>query len=245
MIGASASPMKWGFIILSNIVGGGYKGKVYPVNPTKEKILGLKVYPKIEDISDEMDLAVIATPGSTVPGLLEECSNAGVKSCIVISAGFSEVGEKGKKREEEIVKIARIGDIKLVGPNTMGVYSSSVSLVALMPPMRPGPGHVAFISQSGNLGTQMLAWGQSQGVGFSKFVSSGNEADVKCEDYLKYFGDDPETKIILIYMEGLDNGRRFMEVARDVTARKPVIVLKKNKSWCKSCSIPKWVQADI
>jgi acyl-CoA synthetase (NDP forming) len=233
LIGASNNPFKWGFIIPTNILTGQYTGKLFLVNPNEKRVLNREVYPNINAIPEDIDVAVVATPSSTASSIMEECVKKGVKAAIVITAGFSETGEEGTKLEKEMVDIASRGGIALVGPNTMGVYSSHVSLYALMPPVRPKPGGVALVSQSGNLGTQLLDMGAEVGIGFTKFVSSGNEGAIRSEDYIEYYGRDPETKVIIAYIEGLkggDGGSRFMEVSREITKKKPMIVFKAGKS---------------
>ena len=233
LVGASDNPLKWGFIIPTNILTGQYKGELFLVNPKERKVLGLQVYPTIGEIPKELDVAIIATPSNTVSSIMEECVEKDVKAAIVITAGFSETGEEGAKLEREVADIAARGGVTLVGPNTMGVYSARASLCALMPPVRPNPGSVALVSQSGNLGTQLLDMGEPAGIGFTKFVSSGNEAGTTTEDYLEYFGRDPETKVILAYIEGLkgvNGGKRFIDIAREITKKKPIIVYKAGRS---------------
>ncbi len=233
LIGASNNPFKWGFIIPTNILTGQYTGKLFLVNPNEKRVLNREVYTNINAIPEDIDVAVIATPSGTVSSIMEECVQKCVKATIVITAGFSETGEEGAMLEKEMVNIASRGGIALIGPNTMGVYSSHVSLYALMPPVRPKPGRVALVSQSGNLGTQLLDMGAEVGIGFTKFVSSGNEAAIRCEDYIEYYGRDPETKVIIAYIEGLkgsDGGSRFMEVSKEITKTKPMIVFKAGKS---------------
>jgi acyl-CoA synthetase (NDP forming) len=233
LIGASNNPFKWGFIIPTNILTGQYSGKLFLVNPNEKRVLNRDVYPKIGAIPEDIDVAIIVTPATTVGSIVEECAQKMVKAVIVITAGFSETGEEGAKLEREVVNISSRAGIALVGPNTMGVYSSKVSLYALMPPVRPKPGAVALVSQSGNLGTQLLDMGGQIGVGFTKFVSSGNEASIRTEDYIEYYGKDPDTKVIIAYIEGLkgsDGGHRFIEVAREITKKKPIIVFKAGRS---------------
>lgn len=233
LIGASNNPFKWGFIVPTNILTGQYSGKLFLVNPNEKKILNREVYPNINAIPGDVDVAVVVTASNTVASITEECVQKGVKAVIVITAGFSETGEEGAKLEKEVVNIASRAGIALVGPNTMGVYSSHVSLYALMPPVRPRPGAVALVSQSGNLGTQLLDMGEQVGIGFTKFVSSGNEAAIRSEDYIEYYGKDPDTKVIIAYIEGLkgsDGGSRFMEIAREITKKKPIIVFKAGRS---------------
>lgn len=226
VIGASANPMKWGWIIPANIISGGYTGRLYLVNPKYDKITKLKCYPNVRSLPETVDLAVFTVPSRSVPELLEECGEVGVKAAIVIAGGFSEVGNEGKRLEQKVVNIARRYNITLIGPNTMGIYSAPVSLCALMPPVRPIKGEVSMISQSGNIGTNMLAFGRVNNVGFNLFACSGNEAMVRCEDYIEYFGQDPNTKVILAYIEGIRNGRKFMRVVDEVIEKKPIIVLK-------------------
>nr|MDO8134047.1 CoA-binding protein [Candidatus Njordarchaeum guaymaensis] len=233
LIGASSNPFKWGFIVPTNILTGGYKGQLFLVNPKEKRIFNREVYPNLDAVPEEIDIATIVTPADTVASIMEDCVKKGVRATIVITAGFSEAGEKGAELEKDLVDIAQRGGIILVGPNTMGIYSAYLSLYALMPPVRPRPGRVAFVSQSGNLGTQLLDMGESVGIGFSKFVSSGNEAATRCVDYIRYFGRDPETKVILAYLEGLkgnEAGREFMEVATEITKKKPMIVYKAGRS---------------
>lgn len=228
LIGASNNPFKWGFIILTNILSGGYKGKIYPINPKEKEIQGLKVYPNLESIPDDIDLAMIVIPAENVPSALIECANKKVKSVIVVSGGFSEA--EVYNLENEIANIANDTNINLVGPNTMGIFSGDLSLCALMPPVRPKKGVISFVAQSGNLGTQLLGQGQFEGIGFNKFVCSGNEAHLHCEDYIEYFGKDEDTKVILAYIEGIRDGRKFLNVCKKVSLKKPIIVFKAGKT---------------
>lgn len=228
VIGASREPTKWGSIVLSNIVKGGYKGKVYPINPKAEKIQGLKSYPNIKKIPLEIDLSIIAIPAisARIPEIIENCGEKSVKMAIVLSSGFGETGKEGRRVEEELVSSARKASIRFVGPNSMGIFSASSNLHALMPTVRPQKGSISFVSQSGNLGVQMLSRGGQLGAGFNMFVSSGNEADLHCEDYIDYFRRDQNTKVVLLYIEGLRDGKRFIETTRKTTRKKPVIALK-------------------
>jgi len=228
IIGASREPIKWGSIVLSNIINGGYEGEIYPINPKAEKIQGLKSYPNIKKVPSELDLSIIAIPATDarIPEVFEDCGKKNVKVAIVLSSGFGETGEKGRKAEEELVSSARKSSIRFVGPNSMGIFSAQSNLHALMPTLRPQKGSLSFVSQSGNLGVQMLGRGEQLGVGFNMFVSSGNEADLHCEDYMDYFGRDQNTGVILLYIEGLRNGERFIETVKKTTKHKPVIALK-------------------
>jgi acyl-CoA synthetase (NDP forming) len=230
LIGASNNLGKWGSIVFLNIKLGGYRGHLYPVNPREEAIFGHKAYPQITQIPDPVDLAIIAIPASLTMGAIRDCIEKGVRMAIVITSDFSETGEEGAKLEREMVATARSGGLRLIGPNTMGIFSASAGLTALMPPVRPRRGQVSLVSQSGNIGTQMMAWGENFGVGFNKYVSSGNEGDLRSEDYLAFFGNDPESKVILAYIEGLDDGREFWETAKRTTPAKPIIAFKGGKT---------------
>jgi acyl-CoA synthetase (NDP forming) len=226
MIGATNHIGKWGAIVFLNILMGGYQGKLYPVNPKGEMVFNHPAYPKVTDIPEPVDLAVIAIPARVIKEAVQECIRKGIRMAIVITSDFSETGEEGARLERELVETARSGGLRLVGPNTMGIFSGSASLTALMPPVRPRKGSVSLVSQSGNIGTQMLGWGEKYAVGFSKYVSSGNEGDLRSEDYLDYLGRDPDTRVILLYIEGLDDGREFLAKARDITPHKPIIAFK-------------------
>ena len=226
LIGASNNIGKWGAIIFLNILLGGYPGRLYPVNPKEEKILGHKAYGRVTQISDPVDLAIIAIPAHRTRESVQDCIRKGIRMAIVITSDFSETGEEGARLEKELTAMARAAGLRLVGPNTMGIFSASASLTALMPPVRPQKGSVSLVSQSGNIGTQMLGWGEKFAVGFSKYVSSGNEGDLRSEDYLSFLGQDPETRVILLYIEGLDDGREFFEKAKKITSHKPIIAFK-------------------
>jgi acyl-CoA synthetase (NDP forming) len=226
MIGASANPRKWGFIILLNILKGNYSGKVFPVNPKENSILGYPCYPKLSDIPEPVDLAIITTPATAVLPLMDECGEKGIPFAIVITSDFSETGAEGAALERRVVAGARKYGIRLVGPNSMGIFSSKTNLHAQMPPLMPLHGSISMFSQSGNLGVQMLGWGAEEGVGFEKFVSSGNEGDLSCADYLRYFGNDQSTEVILGYLEGVDPGMNLVPVAREISLKKPIIVYK-------------------
>lgn len=230
VIGATNNKLKWGYIVPANILSGGYEGELYPVNPHEEIILERKVYRSVKDIPVDIDLAVVTVPAPVVAGVIQECVEKGVRTCIVISGGFSETGDEGSRLEREVVSILERNEMRLVGPNTMGVYSASCSLHALMPPVRPIAGKIGFAAQSGNLGTQMLSLGKALGVGFSRFVCIGNEADLRCADYVEYFAKDPSTEVILLYIEGIKDARRFIDVVSKTTLNKPVVVMKAGKT---------------
>jgi acyl-CoA synthetase (NDP forming) len=226
MIGATNKMGKWGFIILSRMLNEGFKGNIYPVNPKDDMVLGKKAYKSLDEIPGKVDLAIIVTPAVTVPTVIRQVAKKKIPAVITITSGFSEVGPEGVKIEGEIVDFVRKNKMIMVGPNTMGICSTAVNLNCLMAPISPMAGGASCIAQSGNVGTHMLFRGKVRGLGYNKFVSSGNEGDLAFEDYLAYFGDDPETTTVVGYVEGLDPSSRFMEIAPQVTAKKPVITLK-------------------
>ena len=231
MIGASNVPAKWGSFLLINLLAGGYpRENIYPINPKEKEIHGLTAYPSLSDLPIVPDLAFITTPASTVTGILEQCAANGVRHIIVISSGFSEVGEEGVRLEKELADTARKHDLTVVGPNTMGIVSTRQKIFAVGAPVQLHPGNISFISQSGNVGANMLGWTMNQGIGFGKFVGSGNEALVHAEDYIEYFGEDEETELILAYLEGVENGRGFLDIVSRISLKKPVIVLKSGRT---------------
>ena len=226
MIGASASFGKWGQMILSNIVAGGFPGRIYPVNPREKSIFGIPVYQRVQDLPEPADLAIITTPAETLLSVLENCGQRGIRTAVVVTSGFSETGAEGRALEDKLVAVCREKGIVLVGPNTMGILSTHSNLFATGAHTRPRPGSVAFISQSGNLGIQLIHWAEEQGVGVSLFAGSGNEAMVTCSDYLQYVADDFQSRIIILYLESMREGRRFFETAKQINRTKPIIVLK-------------------
>lgn len=229
VIGASNTRLKWGNLLPTNILRGGYEGRLCPVNPREDKILGRPVFRSVKDIPGEVDLAIVTVPAPIVAPAVRECVEKRVKTCIVISGGFGEA-EGGESLQDELVEVLKGSATRLVGPNTMGVFSSKSKLHALMPPVRPLAGRIGFAAQSGNLGTQMLTTGKALGVGFSRFVCIGNEADLKCNDYLEFMLDDPETDVIMLYLEGLQDPRRFVEITAKGSSKKPIIVMKAGKT---------------
>lgn len=225
-LGASSDPIKWGFRILENIVGGGYQGKIYPINPKGGEILGLKVYTQVADIPKIPDFAVFVVPPPSVPGAVKECINKGIKAGVVITAGFAEIGEDGVKLQQEAVQIARSGGMILVGPNSMGIGNSAHKLYCQMPSLFPNPGPIAIVSQSGNIIGSLMRQFVMYGFGCSKYISSGNEADLHAKDYFRYLADDPQTGIILSYIEGLKDGPAFFQITKETSKKKPIIMLK-------------------
>ncbi|RLD00952.1 MAG: CoA-binding protein, partial [Chloroflexi bacterium] len=225
VIGASTSPGKLGYAVLENLVEGGYidVGKVYPINPKADEILGQKAYPSVGAVPENIDLAVIVIPYNYVPAVMEECGKKKIPAVVVISAGFREAGMEGLNRELELVEIADKYDIRLIGPNCLGIIDTFTPVNASFSAGTPPKGPMAFMSQSGALGTAILDWAQAGRLGLSKFVSLGNKADVSEIDLLKAWADDPNTNVILMYSEGLPNGEEFINVAREVTKLKPVV----------------------
>lgn len=228
-IGATNNLNKWGNSTITSLIQS-FKGDIYPVNPHEDMILGLKVYRKVTDIPGPVDLAVFTIPAERVAAAMEECVQKGVKSAVIISAGFAETGAAGKRLQDEVLAIARKGNIRFIGPNCMGYWSASSSLAAFMMPLLVKPGPLAFVSQGGNVGAAIVVAGFERGVGFHRYVSCGCAADIQIEDYIEYFGRDPEVKVIMTYIEGLNDGKRFTEIVERVTRVKPVIILKPGKT---------------
>ncbi|MFQ6033858.1 MAG: CoA-binding protein, partial [Candidatus Bipolaricaulia bacterium] len=191
VIGASDNPESVGYTVLKNLVGSGFQGVIYPVNPRHESVQGIEAYPGVKEIPRQVDLAIIATPAQTVPHLIEECGEAGIRGVIVISAGFREVGEEGRRLEEEILQRARPHGIRIIGPNCLGVIVPGIKLNASFAAAMPQPGNIALISQSGALCTAILDWSIREGVGFSHFVSIGDMLDVDFGGLIDYLGSDP------------------------------------------------------
>jgi len=225
-LGASADPKKWGFRIFSNIMMGGFQGKIYPVNPRGGEVLGLKVYSNIEEIPEVPDLAIIVVPPTGMVETIKQCVSKGIKAGVVVTAGFAEVNENGAAVQEEIVRLARQGGLRLIGPNCFGILSPSAKLYAQMPPIFPPDGQIAVVSQSGNVGLTIARRAMSIDFGCSRMISTGNEADLHAEDFLEYLAGDDKTKVILSYIEGFKDGRRFFEVARNTSLKKPIVMIK-------------------
>jgi acyl-CoA synthetase (NDP forming) len=226
ILGASESYDKWGNIIPGNILAGGYEGKLYLVNPKGGEVHGVPVYRSVEEIPDRLDLVMMAIPAEAAEAMLPACGRAGARAAIVISGGFSESSSEGRGLEMKMVERAHACGIRIVGPNTMGIYTAPYHLTALMPAVRPLPGSIAFAAQSGNLGTQMLGFGAYRGVGFSRFVCIGNESDLDFVDYLEYFAQDEVSRAILLYVEGFKDPRRFFNAARRISREKPIVIYK-------------------
>ncbi|MBN1685190.1 MAG: bifunctional acetate--CoA ligase family protein/GNAT family N-acetyltransferase [Spirochaetales bacterium] len=230
IIGASARAGSVGHSLMKNIIGSGFDGIVYPINPQRSNVLGVKAYASLEEVPDQIDLAIIATPARTVPEIVEICGEIGVSGVLLISAGFSEIGAEGKKLTERIMQSVRKYGMRLIGPNCLGFIKPSIKLNASFARKMALPGQIAFISQSGALCTAILDKSIEQNVGFSHFVSIGSMIDVGFHDLIDYFGNDPQTSSIVIYMESLSNARSFLSAARAFSRNKPIIVLKVGKS---------------
>jgi acetyltransferase len=227
LIGVTSNPKSVGGRILANLVGGGFQGVVYPVNPDFEAVSGIPCYPDLKSLPRRPDLSVICAPAVRVPFLVRECGEAGVRSVIVVSAGFRETGAEGRALEEQVLtEAAGFDDLRILGPNCLGVIIPGRRLNASFAADMPQAGEIAFISQSGALCTSVLDWAQEEKIGFSAFVSVGNSADVDFADLIDYFGEDEKTKSIILYIESVKDARRFMTAARAFARSKPIIAYK-------------------
>lgn len=230
VIGASSVYGKWGFNVLSRLLTCKNGKEIYAINNSVDEILGLKTYDSILDVPNQIDLAMITVPLEYLRSTIMECTEKGVKTAVIISSGLAETGAEGEKLEREIVLLARRGGLRFVGPNCLGHFntSSNIITVPFLPSVKKGP--IALISQSGNSSQSVFNHGLEMGLGFSKFVSSGNEADLHFEDYLEYLAQDKQTKIIMGYVEGLREGRRFFNLAKEISKKKPIIIIKSGRS---------------
>lgn len=228
VIGASRNPKKVGHVILRNFIEGKFSGKIYPINPNADDMFGLKSYPAVTRVPGRIDLAVVCIPAPMVPRVLDECGRKGVRAVIIISGGFRETGNV--ELEEDCQKIIRKYNISAIGPNCIGVFDPYSEVDTFFLPRykleRPGEGNIAFISQSGALGSVILDWMAMKNYSISKFVSYGNAMDVDEADLIKYLANDPRTSVICAYFEGVKQGRKFYDIARKVSKKKPIIVLK-------------------
>ena len=226
VVGASDAVDKHGHRLLKNLIAGGYTGHLYPVNPNAETVLGLKSYATLGAIPERIDLAVIIIPAHLVLNAVREAIAARVGSIVIITAGFGETGEKGRQIQAEIAGLCTEANIPVVGPNCMGICNFPAKLTAVFNDLKSAPGNVSFVSQSGTYGVTTLNYGLKMGISFNTFISSGNEAVTGFSDYLEYLGDDPGTHVIMGYIESLRDGKRFARIAKEVTKRKPVVVMK-------------------
>jgi acetyltransferase len=230
VVGATENPGSVGRTLLWNLVTSPFGGTVYPVNPKRPSVLGVKAYPSVSAIPEEVDLAVIVTPPPSIPGIIRECGENGVRGAIVISAGFKEIGPEGAALEQKLLEEAQAANIRIVGPNCLGVMSPLSGLNATFATTIARPGSVGFISQSGALCTAVLDWSLKEMVGFSAFVSVGSIVDVGWGDLIYHLGNDPKTRSIVIYMETIGNARAFLSAAREVALNKPIIVIKPGRT---------------
>jgi len=230
VVGATEKEGSVGRTLMNNLIHTDFGGKIFPVNPKREAVLGLKCYPSVEAIDEEVDLVVIVTPAKTVPKLIQASCDKGIKAAVIISAGFKELGPPGIALEEEILAIARKSGMRIIGPNCLGVMNPILGLNATFAADMAYPGNIAFISQSGAMCTAVLDWSFKEKIGFSSFVSIGSMADVQWGDLINYLGNDHQTKSILIYMESIGDPRSFLSAARRVALTKPIVVIKSGRT---------------
>lgn len=226
IVGASANPTKRGYKAMVGLLADGYEGNIYPINPTVNEILGLKTYPTLTALPAAVDMALICTPAKSVPGLLEQCGQNGVKGATILASGFGEVDAAGAQLEREVLDAARKANVRIIGPNTSGMFNlhKKLNLLALD---NVKPGDIGIISQSGNMLLALALEAESNGhIGFSTYVGPGNQTDVGFADYLRYLGEEENTRVAIIYAEGFNDGRAFLNVAKEVAKTKPVVVYK-------------------
>ena len=227
VIGASTSPEKLGYGVARNLTQSGYRGAIHFVGQKRSELFGRTIHASLTDIPDPVDLAILIVPPNVTPKTIEECGRRGIHAAVIATSGFREVGAEGAALEQKCVEMAHAQGVRLLGPNCIGTVDTHLPLdtTFLQPPM-PAQGNIGFISQSGAFCAAIIDWSRAQGFGFSRIVSLGNQADVNETDMLSMLADDPHTRVIALYMESVSDGRRFVQVARDVTRRKPVIALK-------------------
>ncbi len=230
IIGASKSPGKIGNVIIKNMISSGYKGKVFPVNPKETEIEGLRCYPSIDKIPEPVEMAVLSVPAAKSIEIAEACGKQGVKYLVVITAGFKETGKEGLEMERKLLEICRSYNMRMLGPNCVGIMDTNAPINASFAAGSPLQGQIAFISQSGAMVLSILDWSYRAGLGFSKFISLGNKADLTEAHFIEDAAEDPNTKVILCYIEDVENGLHFLDVARKASRKKPVIILKSGTS---------------
>jgi acyl-CoA synthetase (NDP forming) len=230
VIGASSAPNKWGYEVIAKLTSASPEARIFPINRNGGEILGQKVYRQLSEVPGSVDLAIIVIPPEAVVVAMEECVKKGVNVAVIISAGFKETGQEGSEIESAVLKIARGGGIRIVGPNCNGHFNTAARLFTNNDRAGVSFGTLSLISQSGNFGGYILEKGESKHVGFSKYVSSGNESDLSFEDYLEYLAEDPKTEVICAYIEGLKDGKRFFDLGRKITQKKPIVVMKVGRS---------------
>jgi len=230
VIGASDNVLKWGSFLLINLLSGKFAGPAYPINPKARKVLGRECYPNLAACPGPVDLVFITLPQPKVLEAIAECAAKGVKNVVVITSGYSETGAEGARFEQELVAAVRAAGMRLLGPNTMGMMSTHQKLYCTGSNSVPPKGAISMISQSGNLGAQVMTWAEEQNVGINKFFGTGNEADLNCTDLLNYLAYDESTRAILLYVEGVEDGQAFLRAARAASERKPVVLLKSGRT---------------
>ncbi|MGB5985116.1 MAG: acetate--CoA ligase family protein, partial [Desulfobacterales bacterium] len=229
-VGASATLGKWGHMLVTNTLNGGYEGRIALVNPKGGTIMGNPVYHSLAEIPHEVDLAVVTLPARRVPDLVKELKEKEIRNMVLISSGFGETDAAGKALEQDLAATARQAGILLLGPNTMGIANPHIKLNCIGSPVFPLAGSTAVVAQSGNMGTQLLAFAEAQGIGIRAFIGSGNEAMLTIEDYLEAFGVDEKTRTVMMYLESVKNGPRFLEAAARVGRSKPIVMLTGGRS---------------
>ncbi len=230
VIGASNRKGSVGYNLLHNLLSGGYEGPVYPISVSGETVQDVRAYPTVAEVPRRVDLAVIAVPARSVADAMRECGEAGVDAAVIVSSGFREIGGAGRKLEEELCAVAESFSMRILGPNCLGYMRPALRLNATFAHVVPPAGRVAFLSQSGALGTSILDWAAAKGLGFSAFVSVGSMADVDFGDLIDYFGADAHTSSIILYMESITDARKFMSAARHFAKTKPIIVVKSGRT---------------
>lgn len=225
-VGASGKMGKWGYTLMTNTIGGGFAGEIYLVNAKGGTIAGRTVYTSVLDIPGPVDVAVVTIPADAVPALIPEFKQKGIANMLLIASGFAETGGDGVRKEKELIDAARAAGIRIIGPNTMGICNPHINFYCTGTHVRPAAGSTAVVAQSGNMGNQLLAFAELQGIGIRGFCGSGNEGMITIEDYLDAFEVDPLTETVMLYIESVKNGRRFFKSARRVGRKKPVILLK-------------------
>jgi acetyl coenzyme A synthetase (ADP forming)-like protein len=228
VIGASPDPNKVGYSVLRNLLS--FPGSLYPVNPKHQKILGRAVYPTLSSIPGPVEMGVVVVPSHAVPQVVEEAGMKGVPLVIIISSGFRETGDAGSVLEDQVLAIARQYGIRIVGPNCLGIMLPHQGINTTFDPISPKPGNIAFISQSGAIVSTIVDWSLPEEIGFSAVISIGNQADLSFEDFLQYTAGDPNTRAIILYIEQIHEGMRFMKIAREVTQKIPVVAIKSGSS---------------
>ncbi|MCX5912811.1 MAG: CoA-binding protein [Deltaproteobacteria bacterium] len=223
--GVSDKSYRLGNLLFSSFMDMGFKGNLYPVNPREDRVMGRRCYPSLKEIEGPVDLAIISVHPNGVLALVEDCVAKGVRAAVIFSSGFREKGEEGGRAEAEIVQKARSGGVRLLGPNCMVLYCPSTGL-SFFPGMPKEIGTIAFLSQSGSLANMLGLFAGGRGLRFSKMISVGNSADLGVNDFLEYLGHDPETRLIVLYLEGLEDGRRFISLTREISLKKPILLWK-------------------